>query len=528
MSAPAKVVDVIDVIIVGSGHNGLTTAAYLARAGQRVLVLEARPVLGGRAVTEEFHPGFRVSSVLHAAGPLLPAVVQELELSRHGLAWLTPEVRLYAPAPNGGLSLYDDAARTAEGLRAQSPGDADAYLNFTAACARIGRAMRAFYEPAPTLERPGPADLWRLFGLGRKLRGLPARDLHRVLRWGPMAVADLTAEWFSGELLRAAVCARGIYATNHGPRAPGSSVGLLLQAALDGQATAPAHVPRGGMGAITAALASAARSFGAEIRAGAKVAEITVANGRAAGVVLTSGEEIRARVVVSDVDPRTTFLSLVDAAALGPAFVTKIRNIRARGSAAKLNLALSRLPRFGNATRGQLTGRIHVGPTVDSLERAADAIKYGEISAEPTLDVTVPSLLDPSLCPNGAQVVSIHAQFAPHTLRAGDWSTRRQELYATIVQTLAQHAPDLPATIVGHHLLTPQDLEREYGLSGGHLFHGEPSLDQLYTFRPLLGWAGHRTPIAGLYLCGSGTHPGGPVTGAPGRNASRVVLEELR
>jgi phytoene dehydrogenase-like protein len=232
---------------------------------------------------------------------------------------------------------------------------------------------------------------------------------------------------------------------------------------------------------------------------------------------------------VSDADPRRTFLELVDAAALGPSFAGKIRNFRARGTAAKLNLALSRLPAFsGNIPRGHLTGRIHIGPNIDSLERAADAIKYGEISARPTLDVTIPSLLDPGLCPAGAQVMSIHAQFAPHTLRTGDWSSRRQELHTAIVQTLAEYAPDLPATIVGHHLLTPLDLEREYGLSGGHLFHGEPSLDQLFTFRPLIGWSRHRTPIAGLYLCGSGTHPGGPVTGACGRNASRVVLGDLR
>jgi phytoene dehydrogenase-like protein len=348
-----------------------------------------------------------------------------------------------------------------------------------------------------------------------------------------MAVADLAAEWFESDLLRATVAARGIYATFAGPWSAGTGATLLLQAALDGHATAPAAIPRGGLGALTAAMAQAARALGAEIRTGARVKHVRVRDGAAQGVVLASGEEIAARAVVSGVDPRQTLLSLVGASELGPEVAGKMRNYRCTGTAAKLNLALSRLPRFsavatdGNGT-GALTGRVHIGPSIDDLERAFDAVKYGELSARPTLDVTIPSLLDDSLAPPGAHVMSIHAQFVPYAPRAGDWSTRRAELVKTIVQTLALYAPDLPDAIVGHELLTPLDLETKYGLSGGHLLHGEPALDQLFAFRPLLGWAQYKTPIRRLYLCGSGTHPGGVVTGASGANASRAVVHDLR
>jgi phytoene dehydrogenase-like protein len=348
-----------------------------------------------------------------------------------------------------------------------------------------------------------------------------------------MAVADLVAEWFENDLLRATLAARGIFASFAGPWSAGTSAGLLFQAALDGHATAPAAFPRGGIGALTSALARAAQSLGAQIRTDSRVERILVKDGAVAGVVLARGEEIAARVVVSDLDPRTTLLELVDAATLGPDLTGKMQNYRCTGSAAKLNLALSRLPRFtalpkeAEAQRAALSGRIHIGPGIDDLERAFDAAKYGEISTRPMLDVAIPSVLDPTLAPLGRHVMSVHAQFAPYRLRAGDWNTRRAELVKTIVQTLATYAPDLPDVIVGHQVLTPADLESEYGLSGGHLFHGEPALDQLFTFRPLIGLAQYRAPIARLYLCGSGTHPGGAVSGASGANASREILKDL-
>jgi phytoene dehydrogenase-like protein len=510
------------VVIIGAGHDGLVAAAYLARAGHRPLVLEARPVVGGRAVTEEIQPGFRCSTVMHAAGPLVPQVARDLDLGRHGLAWLRPEVRLFAPALDGrGLAVHDDPARTAAGLTGH---DADVYPEFAATFARIGRALAPLVTVTPPAAlAPTAADLWKLLRVGRRVRRLGRRDLFRVLRWGPMAVADLVGEWFKGDLLRATLAARGIYASHAGPRSGGTGAGLLLQAAHDGHATAPAAFPRGGMGGLTAALAASARAAGAEIRTAARVARILVDGGAARAVVLDGGEEIPARAVVSSADPRSTLLGLLDAGALGPDFAGKVRHYRCTGSVAKVNLALARLPRFLAAgdERGLLTGRIHVGPTLDDLERAFDAIKYRQMSPRPVLDVAIPSLLDPTLAPVGGQVMSIHAQFVP----AG---AHRNDVVRVVVQTLAAYAPELPDCIVGHQVLTPDDLQAEYGLCGGHLLHGEPALDQLFAFRPLIGWARYRTPVARLYLCGAGTHPGGPVSGAAGLNASREILRELR
>jgi phytoene dehydrogenase-like protein len=466
--------------------------------------------------------------VLHSAGPLDARVVRDLHLA---IDWLAPEVRVFAPSPDGrAVVLYDDAARTAEGLRGLSEKDAQAWPHFAACFARIGAALAPLLASTPPkADSPSGRDLWNLLKLGKRLRGLGRKDLYRVLRWAPTAVADLVAEWFENELLRATVAARGIFASFAGPWSAGTSLALLLQAAQDGHATAPAAFPRGGMGAVSEALAKAARSFGATIRTGAAVARILVKNGAAAGVVLENGEEIAARAVVSGADPRRTFLDLVDAADLGPDFVGKMRNYRAVGTAAKVNLALSRLPKFTAAkSENLLSGRIHIGPDIDYLERAFDAAKYGDVSEQPHLDVTIPSLLDPALAPAGAHVMSIHAQFAPYTLRSGDWNMRREELGKRVVDTLAAYAPDLPSLIVGQQVLTPLDLEARYGLSGGHLLHGEAAPDQLFAFRPLIGCADYKSPLAGLYLCGAGTHPGGGITGAPGANASREICKDLR
>jgi phytoene dehydrogenase-like protein len=518
-----------DAVVVGAGHNGLVVATMLARAGLRPLVLEARDVVGGRAVTEEIAPGFRCSTVLHAAGPFLGRVAEDLELSRHGLAWLKPAARLFAPAPGGvAVRIHDSAEQTAGGLRAVSPRDADRYPAFAEAFARIGAALRPILSQAPPgAEAPGLRDVATQLGNLRRVRALGKRDAYRALRWAPMPVADLVAEWFESDLLRAALAARGIYATFAGPRSAGTGAALLLQAALDGHPTAPAAVPRGGMGALTAAMARAASARGVEIRTGARVAHIRVRNGQVRGVVLATGEEIATRTVASGADPRHTLLALVDAAELGPSAASRARAYRSAGTVGKLNLALSRLPRFA-AESDALTGRIHVGPSLDDLERAFDAAKYGDFSASPTLDVTIPSLLDDSLCPPGAHVMSIHAQFLPYALRSGDWSTRRDEVVKTIVQTLSAYAPDLSDCIEAHELLTPVDLETRFGLSSGHVLHGELTLDQMFAMRPLLGWGQYRTPIRGLYLCGSGTHPGGVVSGASGANASRIILTDVR
>jgi phytoene dehydrogenase-like protein len=349
-----------------------------------------------------------------------------------------------------------------------------------------------------------------------------------------MAVADLVAEWFETELLRATIAARGIFGACAGPWSAGTSTALLMQAAIDGHAAGPASFVRGGMGALTQALAEAGRAAGVKIRTGADVAGIRIKDGMATAVVLKDGEEIRARTVISNADPRHTFLRLVDPTDLDPDFLNKIRNYRSQGAAAKVNLALAGLPSFsalkkaGRDGAARLSGRIHIGPEIDYLERAFDDAKYGDYSRQPYMDITIPSLTDPSLAPAGAHVMSVYVQFAPYRLKEGDWSSRREEFGDAVLKTLSHYAPGLREQVVGRQVITPLDLEQTYGLTGGHIFHGEMALDQFFSFRPLIGWAQYRTPVAGLYLCGAGTHPGGGVTGAPGANASREILKDLK
>jgi phytoene dehydrogenase-like protein len=347
-----------------------------------------------------------------------------------------------------------------------------------------------------------------------------------------MAVADLTAEWFETEILRATIAARGIFGAFAGPWSAGTSTGLLWQAAMDGHAISPAAFIRGGMGALSEALASAARNAGVEIRTGTRVEKIEATEERAAKVWLGTGEEISARAIVSNADPRTTFLKLVDAVDLDPSFLLKIRNYRATGVSAKINLALSGLPSFNgidseNAT-AKLSGRIHVGPDIDYLERAFDAAKYGDYSRQPYMDITLPSLHDPTLAPAGAHVMSVYVQYAPYKLKDGDWNSRREEFADNVIDVLAGYASNLKELIVARQVITPLDLEETYGMSGGHIHHGEQSLDQSFTFRPLLGWAQYRTPIKGLYLCGAGTHPGGGVTGGSGANAAIAIIRDFK
>lgn len=525
-----------DVVIIGAGHNGLVAACYLAKAGLAPLILERREMVGGAAITEEFHPGFRCSTLAHAAGPLLPRVARDLELERHGLTFIKPEIRVFAPDADGrSLCLYDSPTRTARELARLSAHDAQRYPEFHESFASIGRLLAPLIGMTPpAIDDPTVGDLLNLGKLGLGFRGLGKKNAYRLLRWGPMAVADLVAEWFETELLRATVAARGIFGAFAGPWSAGTSVPLLLQAAADGSAVGPASFIRGGMGALTRALAAAATAAGAEIRVGAEVAGIRVREGAATAVALASGEEISARTVVSNADPRHTFLRLIDPTDLDPDFLTKIRNYRSRGATAKVNLALAGLPAFsavqesGADGLAKLSGRIHIGPEIDYLERAFDAAKYGDYSRQPYLDITIPTLTDPSLAPEGKHVMSIYVQFAPYALSDGDWTSRREEFGDTVVEVLSAYAPKLKELIIHRQIITPLDLEQTYGLSGGHIMHGEQTLDQFFTFRPLIGWAQYRSPIKGVYLCGAGTHPGGGVTGAPGMNASREILKDLK
>lgn len=524
-----------DVVIIGAGHNGLVTAFYLAKAGLKPLVLERRPVAGGAAATDEIHPGFKCPTLAHTGGPLRTEIASAMQLERHGLQIISPEPRVFALSEDDrSLLLYGDPVKSAAEIAKFSKKDAERFGEFHRVLGRLAEAIGPVMdETPPAIDDPSRGDLWNLLKTGKRIRGLGEKDMYRLLRLLPMPVADLVSEWFETELLQATIAARGIFGSFLGPRSAGSSAILLIRATADPNAAGTASFPKGGMGALTQAMARAATEAGAEIRLGADVSGISIKDGAAVSVVLATGEEISAGFVISNADPRRTFLKLVGPVHLDPNFVVKLRNYRCMGCVAKVNLALAGLPTFtalkGAADgRAALAGRIHIGPTIDYLEHAFDDAKYGSMSRAPILEVAIPSIADPSLAPPGKHVMSVYVQFTPYKLKTGDWTSQREALGDVVVKTLASYAPDLPSLILHRQVITPLDLEETYGLTGGHIFHGELSLDQLFTMRPVLGWARYRTPISGLYLCGSGTHPGSGLTGASGRNAAREVLKDWK
>ena len=519
-----------DVIVIGGGVNGLTCAAYLARAGLKPLVLERHDHIGGSAQTTEIAPGFRAPTLAHSTGPLRGDVVDDLQLAGHGLEFLSGDLAVTALGADGrALTIYEDARRTAKALATWSGRDAATWPAFVASLAAVGRVISTLYTSTPPpVDNPSGRDLWSLLRTLRAFRGLAKPDAYRLLRWGPMAVADLVGESFESERLRAVVAADGIFGTRLGPWSAGSGLVLLLRAANEAAAPARSWFVRGGPGTIAAALEKALRKAGGEIRTGASVARVVVLDSRARGVVLTDGSELSGRAVISAVDPQQTFLRLCDPIDLAPEFLWRMRNYRAHGTVAKLNLALSALPSFSGLEREALSSRIRICPDLDYLERAFDHSKYGRYSPEPYIELTIPSLLDPSLVSNGGHVVSAYVQFAPYRLRGRSWDEERDNLARTAIETIERHAPGLRSLIVAQQIVTPLDLERIYGLTGGHIFHGELALDQMLTMRPLLGWGQYRTPIHDLYLCGSGTHPGTGLTGGSGANAAREVLRALK
>jgi phytoene dehydrogenase-like protein len=521
-----------DVIILGGGHNGLVTAFCLAKAGFKPLILERRPQVGGAAITDEFHPGFRCSTLAHAAGPIRPDIVRDMQLEKHGLRFIAPETCVTALSPEGrSLSLYQDENKSAQAVAAFSQKDATKYADFEKSLGHISRVIaEVLATTPPDIDHPSGSDLWSMLKTGRALRHLGKRDMYRVLRWGPMAVADLVAEYFETELLRAVIAARGIFGTFLGPWSAGSSLQLLIRAAGDSHPAGSAFFAAGGMGSLTQAMATSAQVAGAEIRTAAEVIEIRVKDGAATGVLLATGEEIAAKAVISNADPKRTLLKLTDPTHLSPDFVQKLQHYRGNGTVAKVNLALSALPDFialKRADSSALKGRIHIGHEIDYLERAFDAAKYGNFSPHPYLEATIPSLTDPTLAPEGKHVMSIYMQYAPYKLK-GDWEDQRKALGQAVVQTLAQYAPNLPEMILTHQIITPLDLEEVYGFTGGQIFHGDLALDQFFTMRPLLDWARYKTPITNLYLCGSGTHPGAGLTGGSGANAAREIVKCLK
>jgi phytoene dehydrogenase-like protein len=523
-----------DTIIIGAGHNALVTAFYLAKAGRKPLVLERRATVGGCAITEDFAPGFKAPTLAHAFGPLRPSIVRDMQLDRRGVQFVRPDPRLIALSPDGrAMALSTDTNRTQEALRPFSTKDAARYPEFSATLTRLGSFLNGLLETTPpSLDAPSAGEMWALVKTGRRFRGLGKKDAFSLLRWGPMAVADFVHEWFEGDLLQAVIGARGIFGTAMGAWSAGTTAVLLLAAASDPAPGGSSIGAVGGPGAVTRAMADAAREAGAEIRTGAEVVHITTKGDAVSGVVLADGTELSATTVVSSVDPRRTFLQLVDPMDLEPGFLTRIRNYRMPGTTAKVNVALRGLPAFRGITgdaSAMLRGRIHVGPGIDYLEHAYDASKYGEISSQPYLDVTLPSIADPSLAPTGQHVMSVYMQYAPFTLRdGGPWEQQRSRLAGIVLRTLEEYAPGLTSLVEHEQVITPADLESTYGLTRGHVFHGELALDQLFTMRPTLGWAQYGTPIQNLYLCGSGTHPGYGLTGGSGQNAAREILRAKR
>jgi phytoene dehydrogenase-like protein len=525
-----------DAIVIGGGVNGLTCATLLAKSGVRTLLLEQRAELGGCAAEDEIVDGFRVPVLAHATGPVRRDVVEDLQLYLHGLKFNDAAIQVSSLAPDGRpLIIYENPAATAEALRSWSAKDAARWALFQATLQRLGSLIGSlFINTPPSVDTPTARDLFALMHTLGDFRSMPKDDQWRLLRWGPMAVADLVAESIDTEQLRATVAADGIFGAMLGPWSAGSGLQLLLGSANRALAWPGGRLVAGGPVAFARALEAAAMRFGVEIRTNARVSRIEVNHDRAAGVTLDGGEHIEARAVVSGVDPKRTFLSLCDADHLPPEFLWRMKHYRSRGTLAKVNLALSALPTFTGATREMLAGRVRLAPDLDYLERAFDHAKYGRYSTHPWIEFTVPSIGDPTLAPPGAHVLSAYVQFAPYDLRreAGSrepdsWDTHRDALGDIAIKTLAQYAPDLPSLIVERQTLTPLDLERGWGLTGGHIFHGELSLDQFFTMRPLLGFGQYRTPIEGLFLCGSGAHPGTGLTGGSGMNAAREIAREL-
>ena len=519
-----------DVIVIGGGHNGLVNAAYLARAGRKVLVLERRHVLGGAAVTEEINPGFKYSVCSYVVSLLRPEIIRELDLPRHGLEIL-PLDGTFTPMPNGDyLWRVNDHAKTRREIARHSRVDAEAYEEYGKAMVDMGR----FVKPILTMTPPDPTSLnlrglKDLLFLGRRFQALSDTDKYNQIQLMTMSAVDFLDQWFETDVLKATMSASGIIGTFLGVRSPGTAYVLLhhYMGEIDG-AFRSWGLSRGGTGAISNAIAAAAREAGVVIRTQSGVTQITVKDGEATGVVLENGDELRAAVISSSLDPRQTFTRLVGDKHLPDEFVEEVRRYKFRGSSGKVNLSLDALPDF-TCLPGQgphLRGAISISPAVEYMERAYDDAKYGRYSRHPYIDIVIPSLTDPSVAPPGKHVMSCFVQYAPYHLKHGTWDDEREAFGDTVIDTIAEYAPNIRNVILHRQVLTPLDLEREWGLSEGNIFQGELTLEQLFFLRPAPGWAQYRTPIRNLFMCGSATHPGGGIMGAPGRNAAMRILKD--
>ena len=519
-------------IVIGGGHNGLTAAAYLARAGRRVLVLERRPVLGGAAVTEEVFPGFRFSVCSYVVSLLRPEIIRELDLPRHGLEIL-PLDGTFTPMPDGNyLWRVNDHAKTRREIARHSKLDAEAYEEYGKAMVEMARFVRPILNMTPP-DPMGldPRDLMKLVFLGKRFRALPDHDRYNQIQLMTMSAVDFLDQWFETDVLKATMSASGVIGTFLGVRSPGTAYVLLhhYMGEIDGSFRSWGFA-RGGTGSISNAIANAAREGGVEIRTQAPVQRIRTKGGRATGVVLATGDELDAELVLSSVDPNLTFLKFIEPKELPSEFLDEVRRYRFRGSSGKVNLALDRLPQFTCLPGGgaHLRGAISISPSVDYMERAWDQAKYGEFSRRPYIDMVIPTLTDPSIAPPGKHILSCFVQYAPYRLARGTWDDQREAFGDAVVDTLAEYAPNIRDTILHRQVLTPLDLEREFGLTEGNIFQGELALDQLFFMRPVPGWAQYTTPIGNLWMCGSATHPGGGIMGAPGRNAALRILGRAR
>jgi len=522
-----------DAIIIGGGHNGLVTAAYLARAGRTVLVLERRELVGGCAVTEEIWPGYRVSTGAYLASLMQERIVHDLELARFGYRVDPKDPAFFSAFPDGRhFFMWQERARTLAEIARFSPRDAAVYPAYEEQLERIAQVVEGLLLTTPPQFPPqGPGDFIGYLKLAARLRGLRSKDMVALVKIFTESAAGFLDEWFESEQVKVTLATDGVIGANGGPRSPGTAY-ILLHHCMGGVA---GHrglwgFVRGGMGAVSEAMAASARASGATIRTNAPVKQVLVRGGRAYGVVLADGEEIEADMVASNLDPKITFLNLVEERQLDGDFVAAIRRFRIEGTSCKINLALTGLPDF-TACRGtpgpQHKATMHICPSVDYVERAWDDAKYGRPSECPLLELTVPTMYDPSLAPPGKHIMGIFLQYAPYTLREGTWDELREPFGDRVLALVEEYAPGFRQLVEHRQVLTPLDQERRFGITGGNIFHGEMSLDQMFAMRPVAGWARYRTPVRGLYLCGSGAHPGGGVMGAPGYNCAREMLRRI-